>query len=199
MPDYSYDYEYDKTYCYPSSNVLKNKLNIRNAVDLQEAERNITALRLLELKQAHPEGSLDFPYFRRLHYHIFQDIYDWAGKTRTVNISKGTQFCLFQYINEQANELFARLAKEDYLINISQPIAERLAFYLSELNAIHPFREGNGRTQRMFIEILAYRAGYEVDFSTVTANEMIEASYQSFNRNYEKINALFMRITNKLA
>lgn len=198
MPDYSYDYEYDKTYCYPSSNVLKNKLNIRNAADLQEAERNITALRLLELKQANPEGSLDFPYFKQLHYHIFQDIYDWAGKTRTVNISKGTQFCLFQYINEQANELFARLEKEDYLINTSQPIAERLAFYLSELNAIHPFREGNGRTQRMFIEILAYRAGYEVDFSTVTADEMIEASYQSFNRNYEKINALFMRITNKL-
>lgn len=198
MPDYSYDYEYDKTYCYPSSNVLKNKLNIRNAADLQEAERNITALRLLELKQAHPEGSLDFSYFKRLHYHIFQDIYDWAGKTRTVNISKGTQFCLFQYINEQANELFERLEKEDYLIGTSQPIAERLAFYLSELNAIHPFREGNGRTQRMFIEILAYRAGYEVDFSTVTADEMIEASYQSFNRNYEKINALFMRITNKV-
>ena len=198
MPDYSYDYEYDKTYCYPSSNVLKNKLNIRNAADLQEAERNITALRLLELKQAHPEGSLDFSNFKRLHYHIFQDIYDWAGKTRTVNISKGTQFCLFQYINEQANELFERLEKEDYLIGTSQPIAERLAFYLSELNAIHPFREGNGRTQRMFIEILAYRAGYEVDFSTVTADEMIEASYQSFNRNYEKINALFMRITNKV-
>ena len=92
MSDYFYDYEYDTAYCYPSSNVLKNKLNRKDADSLLEAERNITALRILELKQSPPDGKLDFTYFKRLHSYIFQDIYVWAGKTRTVNISKGPQF-----------------------------------------------------------------------------------------------------------
>ena len=166
MSDYFYDYEYDTTYCYPQANVLKNKLNIKDADSLLEAERSITA----------------------------QDIYGWAGKTRTVNISKGSQFCLCQFIDDQAIELFQKLERENYLVD-AENIAERLSFYLSELNAIHPFREGNGRAQRMFIEILADRAGYEVDFSEVTAEEMIEASYQSFNQNYDPMNAIMRRIT----
>lgn len=197
MPDYSYDYEHDNTYCYPSINVLKNKLNIRDAARLQEAERNITALRILELKQNKPKGKLDYAYLKELHRYIFADIYDWAGEIRTVNISKGTSFCLFQFIDAQAQELFDRLENENYLIG-NEDISLRLAYYLSELNAIHPFREGNGRTQRMFIEILAYRAGYEVDFSDVSADEMIEASYESFNRRYDKMNAIMKRITCKL-
>ena len=197
MSDYFYDYEYDNTCCYPSSNVLINELNIKDADGLHEAERSITALRILELKQAHPAGKLDFNYYKKLHLYIFQDIYSWAGKTRTVNISKGTQFCLFQYLDEQADDLFRKLEKENFLIDTTENIADRLAFYLSELNAIHPFREGNGRTQRMFIEILADRAGYEVDFSDVTADEMIEASYESFHRNYDKLNSLMRRITSE--
>ena len=176
MSDYFYDYEYDTTYCYPQANVLKNKLNIKDADSLLEAERSITALRILELKQSYLDGKLDFSYFKHLHFYIFQDIYGWAGKTRTVNISKGSQFCLCQFIDDQAIELFQKLERENYLVD-AENIAERLSFYLSELNAIHPFREGNGRAQRMFIEILADKAGYEVDFSEVTAEEMIEASY----------------------
>lgn len=194
MSDYFYDYEYDTTYCYPEANVLKNKLNIKDADSLLEAERRITALRILELKQFFPDGKLDFSYFKHLHFYIFQDIYGWAGKTRTVNISKGSQFCLCQFIDDQAIELFQKLERENYLVD-AENIAERLSFYLSELNAIHPFREGNGRAQRMFIEILADRAGYEVDFSEVTAEEMIEASYQSFNQNYDPMNAIMRRIT----
>jgi cell filamentation protein len=195
LSGYFYNYEHDNTYCYPSSNVLKNKLNIQDASDLLEAERNITALRILELKLAPPDGNLNFDYLKKLHFHIFQDIYAWAGETRTVDISKGTKFCLFRYIEDQANDLFQKLKKENYLIDSKEPIERRLSFYLSELNAIHPFREGNGRVQRMFIEILADRAGYEVDFSDVTADEMIAASYQSFHRNYDPMDELMQRIT----
>lgn len=161
MSDYFYDYEYDTTYCYPQANVLKNKLNIKDADSLLEAERSITALRILELKQSYPDGELDFSYLKHLHFYIFQDIYGWAGKTRTVNISKGSQFCLCQFIDDQAIELFQKLERENYLVD-AENIAERLSFYLSELNAIHPFREGNGRAQRMFIEILADRARCEL-------------------------------------
>ena len=193
MSDYFYDYEYDTTYCYPQANVLKNKLNIKDADSLLEAEISITALRILELKQSYPDGKLDFSYFKHLHFYIFQDIYGWAGKTRTVNISKGSQFCMYQFIDNQATNLFGKLEEENYLAD-TKNLAKKLSFYLSELNAIHPFREGNGRAQRMFIEILAYRAGYEVDFSEVTAEE-IEASYQSFNQNYDPMNAIMRRIT----
>ena len=193
----SYEYESDNIYCYPSSDVLKNKLNIKDASSLLEAEKSITALRLLELKQFPPCGKLDFAYFKRLHYYIFQDIYAWAGQTRTVDISKGTKFCLFQYIDDQAKELFAKLEKENFLSDINDSIADRLSYYLSELNAIHAFREGNGRTQRMFIEILADRAGYEVDFSEVSADEMITASYKSFHQDYEDMNKLMRRITHR--
>ena len=113
MSDYFYDYEYDTTYCYPQANVLKNKLNIKDADSLLEAERSITALRILELKQSFPDGKLDFSYFKHLHFYIFQDIYGWAGKTRTVNISKGSQFCLCQFIDDQAIELFQKLEREN--------------------------------------------------------------------------------------
>lgn len=74
----------------------------------------------------------------------------------------------------------------------------RLAYYLSEINALHPFREGNGRTQRLFIEILAERAGYEVDFSEVSAEEMIQASADSFLLKYEQMNRLMQRIVRKM-
>ena len=70
MSDYFYDYEYDTTYCYPQANVLKNKLNIKDADSLLEAERSITALRILELKQSYPDGKLDFSYFKHLHFYI---------------------------------------------------------------------------------------------------------------------------------
>ena len=65
-------------------------------------------------------------------------------------------------------------------------------------NVLHPFREGNGRTQRLFIEYLALNAGYRVDFSSVTLEEMIVASAESFACEYDKINEMFERITTKL-
>jgi len=89
------------------------------------------------------------------------------------------------------------LKKENCLKNCDN-IPERLAYYLSEINVLHPFREGNGRTQRLFIEYLALNAGYKVDFSSVTPEEMIVASAESFACKYDKINAMFERITTKL-
>ena len=98
-----------------------------------------------------------------------------------------------------AGDIFSHLKNEQYL-KLCNPneMPERLGYYLSEINVLHPFREGNGRTQRLFIEILAENAGYEVDFSDVTAEEMIEASAESFMKEYDKINALMRRIVNKV-
>lgn len=114
---------------------------------------------------------------------MFNDIYDWAGKIRTIDISKGNIFCQHELIEVNAEALMNELNVEDYLVN-SDNIAERLAYYLGDLNSIHPFRKGNGRVQRLFITELARRAGYSMDFSNTTPKEMIIASDEAFRHNY---------------
>lgn len=104
-------------------------------------------------------------------------------------------FCDCRFIEEMADEIFKELKHENYLqLCEKENVADRLAYFLSEINALHPFREGNGRTQRLFIEILAERVGAVVDFSEVSAIEMIEASAEAFLKEYEKMNSLMRRI-----
>ncbi len=192
--------EYDKVYCYGDTGVLKNKLGIIDANQLMTAEREITALRMAEGMINRVEGNFDFNHLKAIHYFLFRDIYEWAGQTRTINISKGSEFCRVEYIEEQAKLLFNKLKKEDYLrkyTDINQ-VAERLAYYISEINAIHPFREGNGRAQRMFIEYLSYYNGYQLDFMKITSEEMLEASIQSFNIDYTMMEQLFKRAISSL-
>ena len=194
-----YECEQDNSYCYQDSCILKNKLGIKNEEQLEEAERNITALRILQLKTGELRGEPNFKYLCKIHKHIFGDIYSWAGKIRTVDISKGNMFCNSQFILENAEDIFNRLKKENYLQDYKdvEKMSERLAYYLSEINALHPFREGNGRTQREFIIVLARRAGYKVDFSKVSQEEMIQASEEAFYCDYRHMNEIFARITSK--
>lgn len=196
-----YECEQDNSYCYQDSCILKNKLGIKNEEQLEEAERNITALRILQLKTGELRGELNFKYLCKIHKHIFGDIYSWAGKIRTVDISKGNMFCNSQFILENAEDIFNRLKKENYLQDYKDvnKMSERLAYYLSEINALHPFREGNGRAQREFIIVLARRAGYVVDFSKVSQEEMIQASEKAFYCDYRHMNDIFSRITSKQA
>ena len=196
-----YECEQDNSYCYQDSCILRNKLGIKNEEQLEEAERNITALRILQLKTGELRGEPNFKYLCKIHKHIFGDIYSWAGKIRTVDISKGNMFCNSQFILENAEDIFNRLKKENYLQDYKDvnKMSERLAYYLSEINALHPFREGNGRAQREFIIVLARRAGYVVDFSKVSQEEMIQASEKAFYCDYSHMNDIFSRITSKQA
>ena len=195
MRDYSYSYEWDREYCYPDSNVLINKLNIQDADALHAAEREITSLRLAAAKMQPLKGKFDLKHLQKIHGYVFGDIYGWAGKLRRVDIAKGNQFCLAMNLDIYGNNLFKKLEQEHYLVNYAENIPHRLAYYLSEINVLHPFREGNGRTQRLFIEYLASVAGYKVDFSQVSAEEMIVASADSFACDYDSINRMFDRIT----
>lgn len=87
-----------------------------------------------------------------------------------------------------------KLEKENYLENLNiEMLAERLAYYIGEINAIHPFREGNGRTQRMFIECLALKNGFSLDFAKISNEEMLEASVQTFNLEYKLMSKLLLR------
>lgn len=105
----------DKIYCYPNSDVLINKLNIHDSDKLREAERKLTMLRLMDLLEKPVTGKFDFEHLQNIHKYIFQDIYSWAGKIRTVDIAKSNIFCKVQFIVMQASELFGKLQNDDYL------------------------------------------------------------------------------------
>lgn len=194
--EYQYNYEWDSKYCYPNSFVLINNLGIMDKETLSEAERRITLIRIYDAGKMPLKGNFDLKHLQRIHKFIFREIYFWAGQLRTVNIAKGNQFCNCMYIEPGFNSIYEKLVKDQFLLTVPPDmICEKLAFYLGEINVIHPFREGNGRTQRVFIQYLAQVAGYSVDFADVTAKEMIEASAQAFDCDYHKMTDLFKRIT----
>lgn len=199
--DYFYDDEQDAKYCYPGTNVLKNKLDIRDLDRLHEAERDYSSVRQAELSNMGVTGDFSFKHLCSIHKQLLQDVYSWAGKTRTVDISKGTIFCLVQFIESQFDDLYRKLKKENFLADIAdeKEMDKRLAFYLGELNMIHPFREGNGRTQRIFIEQLCLNNGrFEIDFTEITKEEMIAASVRSANASNDMLEELIEKCLIKL-
>ena len=162
---------------------------------MYEAERRITSLRISEILQPPVIGNLDYEHLKAIHKSIISDIYNWAGQPRIVDIAKGNVFCLSRNLDTYAGSIFSKLEAENYLIGISsEEIVRRLSFYLSEINVLHPFREGNGRVQRVFIEYLAATAGYHLDFSKVTDKDMVEASALAFACKYESMNTLLSEI-----
>jgi cell filamentation protein len=194
--DYFYDDEGDKKYCYPGTNVLKNKLDIRDLDFLHQAERDYSSIRQAELVKKGVTGDFSMKHLCSIHKQLFQDIYTWAGKIRTVDISKGTIFCLVQFIDSQFDDMYRRLKKENFLKDITdkKEMSVRLAYYLGELNMIHPFREGNGRTQRIYIEQLCLNNGrFEIDFTEVTKDEMIAASVKSANASNDLLEELLFK------
>lgn len=184
----------DKKYCYKDSDILINKFDIRDVKKLKLAERKLTMLRLLELFYDPIEGRFDLAHLQNIHRYIFQDIYEWSGEIRTIDIAKEHMFCNAKFIRPQADEIFLKLKKESYLGKLDNDgFIKRLAYYLGEINALHPFREGNGRSQREFIRALALRNGYVIHYDRITPKEMISASIKSFMCNYCEMEELIKK------
>ncbi|MBR2658434.1 Fic family protein [Candidatus Saccharibacteria bacterium] len=180
-------------YCYPDSRVLKNKLNIHSFEGLEEAERRLAKYREVELLDSPVIGKFDFKHLQKIHAYLFQDIYDWAGKIRTVDIAKGNLFCRCFAIKSEANRIFPELKSEKFLQGLSiGEFCSRLAYYFAEINALHPFREGNGRTQREFIRQLAFQNNYLLNFSRTTKDEMVAASKASLKLDYAPLEKLLL-------
>lgn len=103
-------------------------------------------------------------------------------------------FCNVKFIFNQAEDIFGKLRKDNLLKGfLREDFIKKIAFYFSEINALHPFREGNGRTQREFIRSLAAYNGYQIKFVNITEDEMIRASQGSFLCNYELMERLFSK------
>jgi cell filamentation protein len=167
----------DDPYTNPVTGVLFNKLGLGTPAELEAAEREITHAALILLGESPVHPGYDLPHLCAIHRRIFGDIYDWAGQIRTVAIAKGSLFCLPQHIETSAAEIFRALRSENCLYDLDrEAFVARLAYYLGEVNAIHPFREGNGRAQRAFFEQLAREAGYILAWQHLDAARNIEAS-----------------------
>jgi cell filamentation protein, protein adenylyltransferase len=161
----------------PVTGVLYNRLKLRSAAALEAAEREITHAALILLDESPVSPSYDLPHLREIHRRIFGDIYEWAGQIRTVAIAKGAVFCLPQYVESSAAVIFRELHDEDCLRGLRHDMfVGRLAYYLGEVNALHPFREGNGRAQRAFFRQLARDAGFTLAWQHLDPVRNVEAS-----------------------
>ena len=173
-------------YCYPDSNVLKNKLNIRDSKLLKTAEEEITLIKQMELLKNPIKGNFSKSHLMNIHKFIFEDIYPFAGKIRREQISKGdTMFYPPSLIDRELDKVFAKIKEENMLKKVAEgKIFDNLAYVMAELNVIHPFREGNGRSIREFIRLMAKRMGYDLNWGKADKEELLDASILSVD-NYK--------------
>jgi len=137
-------------YSYENSDVLINYLDIRNTKDLLHYEAKITAAKSLGLRQKGITGNFDKEHYLSIHQYLFEDIYPFAGKLREENISKGEfRFAQWEYVEQELDKLLQQLKRENFLEGLEkEQLARRLAYYLSEINVLHPFREGNRKNEQ---------------------------------------------------
>jgi cell filamentation protein len=161
-------YSRDKNYIYyENTNIPINKRHIRDLNILEEEERKLLLNGYSYFHKNLKEITIfDEKYFKELHHKTFTRLYSFAGKYRTVNISKGyTTFCQVRFLENTSKEIFQKLASENHLKDYSQKIktefAKRISFYMCELIALHPFFELNGRITRLFFDMIATYNGYE--------------------------------------
>jgi cell filamentation protein len=166
--------------CYPGTTVLRNKAGLQDQNQLEAFE---LAMVITRAKERWPSGRLDARHYLALHRHLFQDVYDWAGTIRSIRVGKdGNWFCFPEHIGSEMEKLFGWLAGEGHLQALSAAeFAGKAARFLSELNAIHPFREGNGRVQMSFLTLLADNAGLPFNAAALEPHRAMQAMIGSFN------------------
>ena len=182
---------------YPETTVLINKLGIRDKSLLDEVEATLVSTKTVLWENNPLKNTYDFTHYKAIHQFLFEDLYDWAGQIRTVDISKkGTIFCPSTDIEEQAYRVFGRLLKYELYVNLDREeyLTEIVDFYCLT-NLLHPFREGNGRTQRIFIAELINKAGYkDFNFASVNGDLLMIATIQSANGVTDLLKELFKKL-----
>ncbi|WP_205700894.1 Fic family protein [Jeongeupia sp. USM3] len=172
---------------------------MREASLLAAAERDLSDLGAAEIGFAEPP--YDLPYWQRIHYRLFGDVYDWAGEIRRVDIAKAeTRFCNAHRIVAEAGRLFAQLAQQDHFVGLALPelIAASAELYV-ELNMLHPFREGNGRAQRILFEHLIINTGHVVDWRGTDRERWLHANIAGVHADYGPMQQVFARCIKEAA
>ncbi len=191
-------YDSDDRHLYPGSGVLINLLGITNQPALDDAEAEIILLATLEIGNAplpEPAEGPGFGYLLAIHEVLFRDIYPWAGVVRDVDISKGdNRFANWRFIAQEGGRLTADLAQENWLEGLAiERFAERMAWYMSEPNVLHPFRDGNGRALREYVRYLADRTGHPLTWEGVAPDEMLTASISAYRGDTAPLSVLLLR------
>lgn len=171
-------------------------MDIRHQDELDEFE---TAMFILRSEEPWPQGHFDLQHYLALHHHLFQDVYEWAGQIRTIRIGKGgSWFCYPENIPEYLGRCFQDLANANYLRGFDpDQFAARAAHILAEINATHPFREGNGRTQLTFLAMLAENAGLPFNADELDRDRVLNAMIESFIGSEESLSSLILDIVSQ--
>lgn len=185
-------FENYKDYFYDGTEILKNLLDIRDEKLLSDTERRLVSVRISEIANDPVKGEFDFKHLKGINRFLFQDLYDWAGELRKCEMEKRDVFCLYSNLEYFANEIFSKLKMDNYFINYQEEEKMvKLVDMFGDINALHPFREGNGRTQREFIEELAKINGINLDLTKIGQQTMIEASHRSMSGDNNMLYELF--------
>ncbi|TRX57149.1 putative adenosine monophosphate-protein transferase Fic [Thalassomonas sp. M1454] len=181
----------DDPYCYPGTDVLINLFGISSNDVLENVEAELTAIRLTQYHDT--QRILNFSTLKSLHFHLFQDLYDWAGQIRTVDISKGnTRFCNISRIEKETEKCFLILTHNNYLLDSDKEVFIKvIADFFCEMNVVHPFREGNGRTLRLFCELVAKRAGFILSWKNVNSKQWLAANIAGYNGRLQPLINIF--------
>lgn len=163
---------------------MRNKLDLTGLEKLEEAERLLSYRRLQE---EIPQGNFDLEHLQAIHRHLFQDIYEWAGEVREVEISKDkSQFQLLEFVERGMADVHRRLESADFLRGLdADQFAVAAGKIIGDVNYVHPFREGNGRTQREYLRQLASEAGHDFRIELLDREQWIDASIEAHRCNYE--------------
>ncbi len=190
----------DDPYIDKEHNVLKNLAGITNQAHLNIYEDAVADTSLLEIQDIIQTSTIDFELWKEIHRLMFGEVYEWAGKLRTVRMTKGiSMFANPQFIERAGREIFKELEKENFLKNMaSSKLYERLSYYYNTMNAIHPFREGNGRSLKILITEIARRSGYKIHWEALSFQDNISASIEGFNGYYDPFAKIFEAIMSPL-
>ena len=185
--------------CYPDTTVLINKLDIIDQELLNEAESIIVTSCSVKAEKELVFKNVDFEFYKGIHKLIFGDLYDWAGTVRSINISKkGTVFCDHNELERLGKLRFERLKAQDFFCGMKQEeFVSEVAELYHELNMLHPFREGNGRTLRLFVALLVRNAEYDIDFASCEADMLAIATIKAAQGDVSLLKSVFADIIEK--
>lgn len=181
----SYSLEPLQDDCYEGTTVLINKFGIKDDAKLDMVERDITSALIAKAYIEIPFEDVDFDFYKNLHYYVFSDIYEWAGKIRNVDMSKkGTRFCPPEKIETSGRAIFEYLSKKSYFTALAdEEFVKEFTELYCRLNYLHPFREGNGRVQRLFLSMLLKNMEKSIDFSKIDTDLLMIATIKAVSGN----------------
>jgi len=191
-------------YLDPQSGILRNKAGSTDQESLDRAESTAVSVRSILLQLNPLKGNFDSEHLKAIHSYLFRDVYDWAGQYRAIPLARAdyaeggrvTRFTPPELIDAELNQVFGELANDNFLAGLPRKeFVRKLAVLLSEINRIHPFREGNGRAQRQFVRQLAESLGYKLHFEVVSRERLVQASILSANGDVTMMERLVNEIT----